>query len=197
MLSLMEATALLIYTRRQVTVGRAEYDISVRNSTDMRLLVGAALMDLLLLRRVQVRPVSLAGRRLRAIVAILVFVVIAAPFLGLSLPDPLRGVRLPIGTSPLATLAIGAVVSFLAVLAVGWIFGWVLRDKLAILDRAPTGDGVLDEALLQLEHMGRQVSIDTRLRSFGQSGLRRIRDLYDALRAIAVGVVQLHGPGSG
>lgn len=85
MLSVTEATALLIYTRRRATGATIEYDISARNSPEVLLLAGAALMDLLLLRRVQVRSVPLAGRQLRAIVGILVFLVIVASFLGLSL----------------------------------------------------------------------------------------------------------------
>src|SRR5690348_4864961 len=142
MLSLTEETALLLYTHMRPASGDTEYDVVARNSVEMRLLTGAMLMELLLRGRVQVRPVSSAGRRLRVILGFLVFLLVAALFLGLPLQAMVSGIRWPVAISPPAAFVIGTVLPFLVVFAAAWASGWVLRDKLTIVDNAPTGDGI-------------------------------------------------------
>jgi hypothetical protein len=85
MLTLTEATALLLYTRKRAPGSDAEYDVLTRYGGDVRLLAGAALMDLSLLGRVQVRPVSPSGRRLRVVLGFIAFLVLVAVFLGVPL----------------------------------------------------------------------------------------------------------------
>jgi hypothetical protein len=168
MLTLTEETALLLYTHKRPAGGRAEYDTFSRYGGEVRLVAGAALMELVLLGKVQVRPLSPAERRLRAILGILAFLMVAALFLGLPLQAVVRGIRLPVAISPAAALVIGNLLPFLVLIAASWAFRQVLRDKLAIVDRTPTSDGVLNEALRQIEWVGQQAPISTYLRSFGR-----------------------------
>src|SRR5260370_31387249 len=67
MLTVSEETTLLLYYTRVPPAGSSdEYDTLSRFGVEIRLLAGAVLMDLVLLGKVQVRPVSLATRRLLA-----------------------------------------------------------------------------------------------------------------------------------
>jgi hypothetical protein len=175
MLSLTEEMALLLYTHMRPASSDAEYDVVARNSVEMRLLTGAMLMELLLLGRVQVRPVSPAGRRLRVILGVLVFLLVAALFLGLPLQAMVSGIRWPVAISPPAAFVIGTVLPFLVVFAAAWASGWVLRDKLTIVDDAPTGDGILNDALQQLAQVGQQAAIRTYIRSFGRHVMPKMR----------------------
>jgi hypothetical protein len=176
MLTLTEETALLLYTRRRAPGSDAEYDTLSRYGGEVRLLAGAALMDLALLGRVQVRPVSPSGRLLRVILGIIAFLVVVALFLGVPLTDLLSGIHVPIAASPAAAFPLFVVLSFVLVLVVGWAFGNVLRDKLVIVDRTPTSDAILSEVLKRIERVGRQAPIRRYLRSFGLRTLPSMRD---------------------
>ncbi len=58
MLTVSEETTLLLYYTRVLPAGsRDEYDTLSRFGVEIRLLAGAVLMDLVLLGKVQVRPV--------------------------------------------------------------------------------------------------------------------------------------------
>ena len=56
----------------------------------------------------------------------------------------------------------------------------MVGDKLTILDRMPTGDIVLDEALERVARVGQQASIRTYLRRFGVRALPKMRQSLNA-----------------
>jgi hypothetical protein len=110
------------------------------------------------------------------ILGIITFLVVVALFLGVPSTDMLSGIRLPLAISPVAAFLISVVLSILLVLAVGWTFSTVLRDKLVIVDRTPTGDAILSEVLKRMERVGQQAPIRRYLRSFGLRTLPSMRD---------------------
>jgi hypothetical protein len=180
MLTLTEETGFLLYTHYQPAGGDAEQDIFARTSGEVSLLAGAALMDLLLRERLQVKLVSPRGRRLRVILGILSFLLVAAAFLVLPLQAVIDGSQLPGDIPPVAAFVGAVLFPVVFSLAVTLAFAQVLRDKLVLVDRTPTGDDVLNQGLLVVEQVGQQAPITRYLRSFGVRALSKLRDTLAA-----------------
>jgi hypothetical protein len=94
--------------------------------------------------RLQVKLVSSRERRLRVILGVLSFLLVAAAFLVLPLQAVIDGSQLPGDISPVAAFVGAVLVSAVFSLAVTLAFAQVLRDKLVLVDRTPTGDDVLN-----------------------------------------------------
>ncbi len=181
MLTVSEETMLLLYYTRVLPAGsRDEYDTLSRFGVEIRLLAGAVLMDLVLLGKVQVRPVSLATRRLLATSRLLFLLLVVALFFVLPMLASVSRVRLPGMLPPAAAFSLGVFIVFLLVAFFGLAFDRVVGDKLTILDRMPTGDIVLDEALERVARVGQQASIRTYLRRFGVRALPKMRQSLNA-----------------
>lgn len=180
MLTLSEEAMLLLYTRVYPAGGRDEYDTLSRYGGEIRLLAGAVLMDLVLLGRVQVGPISPATRRLLATSRILFLLLIAALFFVLPVLASMSSIHLPGIPTPAAVFSLGFFIVFLLAAVANWAFGRALGDKLTILDRMPTGNRVLDEALERSTRMGQQASLRTYLRAFGLRALPKMTKLLNS-----------------
>jgi len=176
MLTLTEETGLLLYTHYQPAGSNATQDIFARTGGEVSLLAGATLMDLLLRERLQVKLVSPQGRRLRVLLGILSFLLVAAAFLVLPFQAVIDGSQLPGGISPVAAFVGAVLFPFVFSLVVTLVFSRVLRDKLVIVDRTPTGDDILNQGLVVVERVGQQAPITRYLRSFGVRALSKLRD---------------------
>jgi hypothetical protein len=174
MLTVSEETMLLLYTRVRPAGGRDEYDTLSRYGGELRLLAGAVLMDLVLLGKVQIRPVSPATRRLLATSRLLFFLLIVALFFVLPLLPSVSRIRLPGMLTLESALPLGLFIVFLLGAVASAAFGRVVGDQLTLLDRMPTGDLVLDEAVARSARVGQHASLRTYLRAFRLRALSKL-----------------------
>jgi hypothetical protein len=174
MLTLSEEAMLLLYSRVRPAGSRDKYDTLAHYGSDIRLLAGAALMDLVLLGKVQVRPVSPTTRRLLAAIRVLLFLLLAALLFVPPRFATLNGMPLPVWLTPGTVFTLGFIIVFLLVAVVTWGLGRVFGDQLTILDGGSTGDVVLDEALGRLTQVGPHASLRAYLRALRYSTLAKL-----------------------
>jgi hypothetical protein len=186
MLTVSQATMLLLYSRARSAGGSDEHDTLSRSAGELRLLAGAALIDLVFLERVRVRPVSPTTRRLLATVPVLLFWLLAA-LLFVS-PSTVALSRLPVlaGLSPASALTLGFILIFGLVAVATWALGRLFGDQVTLLDLTPTGDSVLDEALARGIQKGAHVPLHAYLRAL------RVLSLAKLMQA-AIGQLEQQG----
>jgi Golgi phosphoprotein 3 (GPP34) len=167
MLSLAEEATLLMYGAVTRPDGTRTYDVFSRFATSNLLVAGAVFMDLAVRGRVRMDPPRspeerARGRRSkRAGQLVAIAVIFGFPVGILTLLNVLHLFTFGI---PIAVLNIlPFIVSSVAVLVFVPISRW-RADKMAIVDRSPTGDELLDSTLTDMALVGQRAPIRAYLR---------------------------------